>query len=225
MYNTHIDKIIKGVFMLKVGTTFTISQILPMCETNKEIVINDVHYKKSRVLKLVPTQGIVCPICGESATHFQYHATVGSKHPAIRLMFDHVDKAGSPAFMTVDHIIPTQLGGPNTLDNLQISCSVCNSLKGHNIEYKPQFPHRRVDWRLKLVYVAYIRWYIRVYHKDVSVGGLVSPKSTVRSEVRRGLSKADRLDIFTFDVSWKEVVRSIVELQNKQKVVVLFNEM
>jgi 5-methylcytosine-specific restriction endonuclease McrA len=35
---------------------------------------------------------------------------------------------------TVDHVIPLSLGGPNTIENVQVLCAVCNSDKGDRIE-------------------------------------------------------------------------------------------
>jgi len=32
--------------------------------------------------------------------------------------------------MTKDHILPRSLGGPTTLENLQVMCTICNSKKG-----------------------------------------------------------------------------------------------
>ncbi len=31
---------------------------------------------------------------------------------------------------TVDHVIPLALGGPNTIENVQVLCAPCNSTKG-----------------------------------------------------------------------------------------------
>jgi 5-methylcytosine-specific restriction endonuclease McrA len=38
--------------------------------------------------------------------------------------------------LEVDHKIPASLGGPDTLDNLQLLCSKCNREKGNAIEIK-----------------------------------------------------------------------------------------
>lgn len=52
----------------------------------------------------------------------------------------------------VEHILPTARGGPNTLDNLALSCRACNSYKstfevGHDNETQAQSPlfHPRQD--------------------------------------------------------------------------------
>ena len=32
--------------------------------------------------------------------------------------------------LTVDHVVPLSLGGPNTIDNIQPLCTECNGIKG-----------------------------------------------------------------------------------------------
>lgn len=46
--------------------------------------------------------------------------------------YTHIDICDDDFYpMSVDHIIPRSKGGPNTLDNLQPMCSVCNTKKGN----------------------------------------------------------------------------------------------
>ena len=39
----------------------------------------------------------------------------------------------APGKPTVDHVIPLDLGGPNTIENVQVLCAACNSEKGSEI--------------------------------------------------------------------------------------------
>jgi len=39
----------------------------------------------------------------------------------------------APGKPTVDHVIPLDLGGPNTIENVQVLCAACNSEKGREI--------------------------------------------------------------------------------------------
>ena len=41
-------------------------------------------------------------------------------------------RCGSDEPLTVDHVIPINYGGPNTIENLQPLCRRCNSIKGTN---------------------------------------------------------------------------------------------
>ena len=36
----------------------------------------------------------------------------------------------NPLLITIDHIVPTSRGGPDTEDNKQVCCTTCNQLKG-----------------------------------------------------------------------------------------------
>jgi 5-methylcytosine-specific restriction endonuclease McrA len=42
-------------------------------------------------------------------------------------------RCGVTEELSVDHVYPLSLGGPNTLHNLQVLCATCNSLKGDAI--------------------------------------------------------------------------------------------
>jgi 5-methylcytosine-specific restriction endonuclease McrA len=42
-------------------------------------------------------------------------------------------RCGVAEDLTVDHVIPLSLGGPNPIDNVQVLCAACNSAKGDEI--------------------------------------------------------------------------------------------
>jgi 5-methylcytosine-specific restriction endonuclease McrA len=43
------------------------------------------------------------------------------------------DRNAGPLRRTVDHVIPRKFGGDDTLDNLVLACSACNSKKGTQV--------------------------------------------------------------------------------------------
>jgi 5-methylcytosine-specific restriction endonuclease McrA len=42
-------------------------------------------------------------------------------------------RCGSRSSLTVDHVVPLALGGPNTIANVQPLCAACNSEKGSEV--------------------------------------------------------------------------------------------
>jgi 5-methylcytosine-specific restriction endonuclease McrA len=66
-------------------------------------------------------------------------------------------KADYDRFMmaTEDHLVPTSKGGGKALDNLILSCTVCNRLKGH---FVPEPPVDPTTERRK--YISAVRAYI-----------------------------------------------------------------
>jgi len=47
---------------------------------------------------------------------------------------------GTEERLSVDHIVPRTLGGSDSLDNLQVLCSSCNSAKGGRFFDSPKTP-------------------------------------------------------------------------------------
>jgi 5-methylcytosine-specific restriction endonuclease McrA len=47
---------------------------------------------------------------------------------------------GTEERLSVDHIVPRTLGGSDSLDNLQVLCSSCNSAKGGRFFDRPKTP-------------------------------------------------------------------------------------
>ena len=45
---------------------------------------------------------------------------------------------GRTHVLNIDHIIPVSKGGPTTINNLQVLCNVCDSLKGNSILSKEE---------------------------------------------------------------------------------------
>jgi 5-methylcytosine-specific restriction endonuclease McrA len=46
---------------------------------------------------------------------------------------------GAAEALSVDHVIPLSLGGSNAIENIQVLCETCNSLKGAAVrDYRPR---------------------------------------------------------------------------------------
>ena len=81
-------------------------------------------------------QKLICFECGLEASCFilckgQNDVT---RQPILDLFAMRED--GVFVLMTRDHIIPKSLGGNNTVQNLRVSCSDCNSKRGNYMSYQ-----------------------------------------------------------------------------------------
>ena len=76
-------------------------------------------------------KGTTCVYCGLEGTFFAVE-----RHPNAmgwHLNLYAVDDIGDEVLMTKDHIVPRAKGGPNTLDNLQPMCTLCNGDKADTV--------------------------------------------------------------------------------------------
>lgn len=194
--------------------------------------INGRSFKKTQTITLIERQGTRCTCCGQEALFFAWvpeYNNVGKPVLVLRLFFEHTDRDGSFAHMTKDHIIPKTHGGPNTMDNYQLMCNVCNVSKGsrftvedlpvHLIQYVP--PDKRTSqpigpvkrtiqpWKRPAVdpyeilyYKALIRFNTIVCHKN-------SPLHTWTSSVRKHIRK----DIKATVSNWDETVFNMAYLE------------
>jgi len=78
-------------------------------------------------------KGTVCVSCGLEACYFALERNVHNEGPSCHFNLYGLTQSGKEILFTRDHIYPKSKGGPNTLDNLQIMCEVCNSRKGDSI--------------------------------------------------------------------------------------------
>jgi hypothetical protein len=75
-----------------------------------------------------------CGICGAEATHVSVVSFAHSTTKKSFRFFTIKDK--KEMIFNIDHIIPVSKGGSNDIDNLQITCKDCNSLKSNKIIIK-----------------------------------------------------------------------------------------
>lgn len=70
--------------------------------------------------------GFTCVACGKEGTYFSLDIWRDNG-----LHLDLYSEDGT--MMTIDHIIPKSKGGPNSLDNYQCMCKICNEKKGNKM--------------------------------------------------------------------------------------------
>ena len=90
------------------------------------IMLKEYHNKKAYVRyskqSVFLRDGYVCQYCGTSVTR---------------------------STATLDHVVPTSLGGKSTWENSTTSCGPCNSNKGNNKKIVPKVkPHKATYWEL-----------------------------------------------------------------------------
>lgn len=61
---------------------------------------------------------------------YLYRQQAGVCPYCFRLMTMEPDRCKEPDYATIEHIVSTNNGGPNTPDNLITACQRCNGLKG-----------------------------------------------------------------------------------------------
>lgn len=70
-----------------------------------------------------------CKACGLKPTHFAVERFLGSQLPSTHLNLYGI-RNGREVLFTKDHKVPKSKGGSNGLNNMQVMCQPCNSLKG-----------------------------------------------------------------------------------------------
>lgn len=119
---------------------FSITEILDeYCAHTNRLKYNNISVgiRKSDYLRFIFSENCVknnfrCAICGTKASHFRIKHDKSSNHYYLHLYgFVKHNSITKYVIFNRDHIIPKSLGGPNTLDNYQLTCAVCNSYRGN----------------------------------------------------------------------------------------------
>lgn len=185
--------------MFQIGTIFPLDEVLPKLRPNAPLILDGVRVPKTWTLRLIPTHGITCAICGKQAVFFMWQQTYET-NGSLRLVFNHLTNRGSRAFMNVDHILPVGVGGTNEPSNLQLTCSVCNADKGSEIPFDAI---KEVDWRNTLMYDAYITWYIKSFHKKLRMAGWNNIVKIICNELKK--RSTSPLDLKAFYIASNQV--------------------
>ena len=89
-------------------------------------------------LQTFAKKGFKCVSCGVEGKFFalEQHTNKNGKESPNAWHFNlyAVNDAGEEVLMTRDHIVPKSRGGPDTLENSQTMCALCNNKKGNNVE-------------------------------------------------------------------------------------------
>ena len=238
-------------------TILAIEDVLGAAATvtkGKTFVVDNIKFVKNSMLSLILLYGTKCVECEESALYFicEDNQNIASTQSTLRLMFEHTDIDGSYAYMTRDHIIPKKHGGPNTMDNYQPMCNICNTKKGALL-HVDKFPKRLADYKLvdgkyvkqslKLFepdvdpykfyfYQSYIRWNTIIFHRNSPIKKW---NDGVKVDIFRSLRKlvGEDFDVKTFNAAYKNLATEVksqplVAKKNKpvpqQKPAALFNK-
>ena len=78
---------------------------------------------------LTYSKGLSCVHCNIGVSYFAVEKQVKDKTGKWHLNAYHLSKDGRETMMTSDHIIAVAIGGDNSLENRQVMCSPCNSIK------------------------------------------------------------------------------------------------
>ncbi|MCK9369691.1 HNH endonuclease [Candidatus Dojkabacteria bacterium] len=211
--------------MISTGNRFPLKQILPLCYSGKSLRVGGILYKKSKALKIGAAQDMICPACKKRAMYFEIFEDNSCSPPSsiIRAMFDHFDSDGTQSFMTIDHMFPKSKGGANTKNNLQAMCSACNFEKSDDIDpFTPVHNIVEVNWINKLCYVSYIRWYIKMFRKDISMGGWANGHTFLFVEIKQAIKRFQKVDNVSWMSACDAVHKSIPTNANKKQKVVAF---
>ena len=228
------------IHILPIEDVLAAATIVPL---DSVFEVDGVRLKKNRLLTVILQCGVKCVGCGKSALYFTYFDSGSIHSKGIMLMFDHQDKQGEYAHMTVDHIIPKSKGGLNIKENYQPMCNFCNCEKGNTLdidnlpdnllEFVPEkhlgtrivplpikrtitpFRKPKYDPYEIIIYKGYIRWYTSIFHRNAVVGAW---NNQIRILIQQAMMKSHpNFNPSLFDVSYNELFTEVNAQPTKNK--------
>lgn len=115
---------------MRKGKKILPKDVLPFVGDNPKDFDGDVIQMSSMRYKVFK-ESLVCCNCGAVGSRFYKEKTEVTNRRFHLNLYAVVD--GKEVLMTKDHIIPKSKGGPDTLDNLQTMCIICNEAKADKI--------------------------------------------------------------------------------------------
>lgn len=94
-----------------------------------------------------------CDICGLEAKYMVLEKSKDVVNDYFHFNLYTINKDNQEIYFNIDHVIPKSKGGKNELENMQLTCEICNSKKANKFN---KFTH----------YILIIKKYIlSLYHK------------------------------------------------------------
>lgn len=139
----------------------------------EEPIENLYKYKSHPRMRIFYHKGIVCSICKEKKGS---HIVIGTKANGGLSVNIYTDKY---ELMNIDHIIPISKGGSRkSLDNLQPTCSTCNSLKSNIMPlsggcFRSDFKPANLNSNRDKLRIFQVGQYVRYIDSERNRGNLI----------------------------------------------------
>jgi len=119
---------------------YSLKEILTEIKPNNSLVLQGRKVKSYTKKMLLFYNDQTCVCCGKKGVVFalQIHKSkkTGEEEGSPFLTLCRYSNRGNLVPMTIDHIIPKSIGGPDKFSNYQLMCENCNKLKGSLIQTK-----------------------------------------------------------------------------------------
>ena len=124
------------------GKKLTIEEAFYLIEVGEDEMIRKevggkLTYTNLIGMQMFKAKGCDCKTCSTKGAFFRIEKTSGPKDKVFcnwHLNLYGYDYLGREVLMTKDHTVPKSQGGPDTLENLEPMCKICNNRKGTKSE-------------------------------------------------------------------------------------------